>query len=73
MQSCRTCTFFDLERVKNRAGAVLSNKSSKCLWTLSEPVPTSVPSHHRAIHTNYVGANDGTECPAYKRAEGSTQ
>lgn len=73
MQSCRTCTFFDIERAKNKAGAVLSSKSSRCNWALSEPVPTSVPLHNRTIKTNYVRSNDGTECPAYKRAEGSTQ
>ena len=42
MPKCRDCKLYDLDAVKSKSGAVLSNRVAKCLWTSTEVWPESV-------------------------------
>lgn len=42
MPRCRDCKLYDLEAVKSKSGAILSNRVARCLWKSTETWPVSV-------------------------------
>ncbi len=42
MPTCRECSLYNLDGVKNARGAVMGNKGALCLWVSSEVWPESV-------------------------------
>jgi hypothetical protein len=65
-QSCRSCLHFDIDRVKNAAGAVLTRRAAPCRWVSTEIYPTSV---NRSVNSRpqpgSMCANDGADCKCY--------
>lgn len=53
MPRCRDCKLYDLDAVKSKSGAVLSNRGAKCLWVSSEVYPVSV---NRGLSTSRPSA-----------------
>ena len=41
MPRCRDCKLYDLDAVRSKSGAVLSNRAGKCLWVSTEIWPES--------------------------------
>lgn len=78
---CRSCKFYDLPAVQNRAGAVMANTTARCMWSPGDLVgfekmfPTSVRGHYnfhsmRRVVTNQdqtrMGPNDGADCSQWE-------
>jgi hypothetical protein len=72
MAKCRDCKLYDLDAVKNKAGAVLRNRAGKCLWQSTEVWPVSVAEcHNRRPTPHYMQPDDGDRCQRFIKREGS--
>lgn len=70
MARCRDCTLFDLDAVRSKSGAVLSNRAARCLWKSTETWPASVSEHsNRRPSPGYMRATDGDRCQRFIKRE----
>lgn len=71
MPRCRDCKLFDLDTVKNKRGAVLSNRVGRCLWKSTEVWPESVRnfSLNRRVEAGLMSPNDNHRCQRFIKRE----
>lgn len=63
MASCRDCKLYDLDAVKNARGAVMKNKTARCLWVSTEVWPASVRSpFNTRPSASWMEPDDGARC-----------
>lgn len=66
---CRSCVHYDLPAIQSRSGAVLSNKTARCLFDL-EPLFAQFPSSYTGAKAtrslNWMGPMDGMACPQWE-------
>lgn len=70
MPRCKDCTLYDLDSVKSKSGAVLSNRAARCLWKSTEVFPVSVMMRERRPSPGHMRPNEDHRCPRFiKRKE----
>jgi hypothetical protein len=69
MPKCRDCKLYDLEAVKSKSGAVLSNRVARCLWKSKEQSPILVSFRHKPAEGGYIVANTAHRCPTFQKRE----
>jgi hypothetical protein len=63
---CRDCKLYDLDAVRSKSGAVLSNRAARCLWVSKEAWPVSVnEGMNRRPQPSYMTPNDGERCQRF--------
>lgn len=67
MPRCRDCKLYDLDKVKSKSGAVLSNRAARCLWQSTEVWPESVREgpFNRRPTTGYMQPNEQHRCQRF--------
>lgn len=70
MARCRECKLYDLDAVRSKSGAVMSNRVARCLWKSTETWPASVPAWRGSRpEPMHMQPNDGDRCQRFiKRA-----
>lgn len=67
MSTCRHCVLYDLDATKNAKGAVLRNRTARCLWKSTEEWPASV--YAARPHPSFMEPDEGKDCPCFKPKE----
>jgi hypothetical protein len=72
---CRSCKHYDLEAVKNKAGAVMGGgRAARCLWQWPEiSLPVSITRGNRTTmlpSPSWMEPNDGADCPTWEVRNG---
>jgi hypothetical protein len=63
---CRDCKFYDLDAVRSKSGAILSNRAARCLWQSTEVWPISVASSlNRRPTPSHMEPNEGAQCQVF--------
>ena len=66
MARCRDCKLYDLDAVRSKSGAVLSNRVARCLWVSTEVWPASASEHlNSRPQVGYMAPNDGQRCQRF--------
>jgi len=66
---CRDCKLYDLDRVKNARGAIMSKRAARCRWESKEQWPTAViESMNRRPKATYMPPNVEHRCPCFQKA-----
>ena len=66
MARCRDCKLYDLDAVRSKSGAVLSNRAARCLWVSTETWPASVWDHlNSRPRPSHMQPNDGDRCQRF--------
>lgn len=65
MTRCRDCALYDLDAVKNKAGAVLSTRAAKCNWESTEIYPASARHPNRRPDLFYMEPNVVHDCKTF--------
>ena len=66
MPKCRDCKLYDLDAVKSKSGAVLSNRVAKCLWVSTEVWPLSVrEKRNKRPQASYMEPNVSHRCQRF--------
>lgn len=66
MVRCRNCKLYDLDRVRNARGSIMSNRAAPCLWKSTETWPASVvPGLNRRPEPGFMQPNDGDRCQRF--------
>jgi hypothetical protein len=66
MPVCKDCKLFDLDAVKSKSGAVLSNRVAACLWKSTETWPVSVMERQNSRpHAGYMKPNEPHRCQRF--------
>lgn len=70
MARCRDCKLYDLDATRNARGAVLKNRTARCLWKSREQWPASVMDHlNRKPTAGRMQPDDGERCPCFQKRE----
>lgn len=71
MVKCRDCALYDLDAVKNKAGAIMSSRIAKCLWISKEQRPVSMWFYNRTDlqKSGYMKPNVDHNCPCFQKME----
>ena len=65
MDRCRDCKLYDLDAVRSKSGAVLSNRMARCLWVSTEVWPESVGWRVERAAGGVMAPNDGQLCQRF--------
>ena len=65
MPVCKDCKLYDLEAVKSKSGAVLSNRVGACLWKSTETWPVSVHERTARPATHKMPPNEPHRCQRF--------
>lgn len=70
MPQCKDCKLYDLERVKNARGAIMSKRVAKCRWVSKEQWPVAVGEHmNRRPQATYMPPTQVHRCPCFQKVE----
>ena len=62
MARCRDCKLYDLDAVRSKNGAVMSNRLALCRWSSTEVWPESVDWRVERAAGGMMAPNDGVRC-----------
>ena len=65
MACCRDCELYDLDAVRSKSGAVLSNRQALCRWSSTEVWPASVGWRVERATGGVMAPNDGAGCQRF--------
>jgi hypothetical protein len=66
MATCRDCKLYDLDGVRSKSGAILRNRTARCLWQSTEVWPASViEALARRPSVGRMGPDDGQGCKRF--------
>lgn len=69
MVRCRDCALYDLPRVQNKRGAVMSDRVAKCLWVSTEVWPVHVSYGSRRAAGAFMAPNDEHDCQVFRERQ----
>lgn len=66
--TCKTCKFYDLARVQNKAGRIQKGWAAPCLWRFDYPLPASISnSGFRSMPSpRFMEPDEGNGCPVWQ-------
>lgn len=69
MPRCMDCKLYDLDKVKNARGAILSNRIGRCLWKSTEQWPVSVVRSYTPNRPSggWMEPKEDHRCPCFQK------